>query len=201
MLGFALIMMFRATEIDKINGFFKKAIFDNLKLIVILEFIVNIHTFRLWVELLLVPFLSIIVMMKIVAGSKAKTESSYRAVDNFLGYLLAFIGIGLISVTIYQVTNDPDRFLTICNLRDFLLPAVLSFLYLPFVYIWALVLAYDNLFRSINVYNRDRELAYHLKKLILLTFHVRLWRLLKWRRQVSSLHVNSREDAINLVKQ
>lgn len=199
--GIAVIMMFRATDIDKIKGFFKKAIVDNLKLIAILEFIVNIYTFRLWGELLLVPFLSIIVMLKIVAESKAKTELSYRTVDNFLGYLLAFIGIGLLGFTIYQAANDPNHFLTIHNLRDFLLPAVLSFLYLPFIYIWALILTYENIFFRINIFNKDRKLARYFKRLVLRTFHVRLWRLLNWRRQVSSLHVNSREDAINLVKQ
>ena len=204
--GSALIMLFLANEAQKREGFFRKAILNNLTLIAVLEFVSNVYTFSLWIELLLVPSLTLIVMLKTVAEFRVKVESSYvessyKVVDSLLGYVLAFIGLGLLSLTICQVINYPDRFLTIYNLRDFSLPVVLSILYLPFIYAWALFLTYDTLFRCINVHNTDPKLACHLKKLILVNFHVRLWRLLKWRRQVSSLHVNDREAAINLVKQ
>lgn len=199
--GVAVIIMFRADEIDKKEGFFKDVILDNLKLIAVLEFISNAYTFSLWIELLLVPSLTIIVMLKTVAEFKVKTESSYRLVDSLFGYILALTGIVLVVIAIYRAVYNFNEFATIYTLRDFLLPVVLSVLYLPFVYAWALFLAYDNLFRCINVHNNDRNLARHLKKSVLVTFHVRLWRLLQWFRQPNSLHINSREDSTALIKQ
>jgi len=199
--GSALIMLFLANEAQKKEGFFRKAILNNLTLIAVLEFVLNVYTFSLWIELLLVPSLTLIVMLKTVAELRVKVESSYKVVDSLLGYVLAFIGLGLLSLTICQVINYPDRFLTIYNMRDFLLPVVLSSLFLPFLYIWALILTYEKIFVLINIFNEDRKLARYFKWLVLLNFHFRLWRLMKWRQQVSIRHVNSREDVVNLVKQ
>ena len=199
-LGCASIMLFHANEVNERYGFFRKAILDNLKLVVVLEFILNTYTFSLWIELLLVPFVTLIIMLKSVSEFKVKLESRYKAVDSFLGSVLALIGIVLISITIHSALNNLGGFMTIRNLRDFLLPAVLSGLYLPFIYAWALYLAYEVLFVRIDIFNNDRNLARHLKKVVLLTFHVKLWRLLRWARQVPPLHVNSQEDAAILVK-
>jgi len=200
MLGFASIMMFRATKVDKVEGFFRNAMLDNLKLIAVLEFILNVYTFSLWIELLLVSFLTFIMMLKTVSEFKIKAESSYRVVNSLLSYVLAFTVAGVIGIAIYRAIYDPDGFLTIYNLRDFLLPAVLSGLYLPFVYAWTLFMAYGYLFVRIDINNSDRNLVCYLKKLALVTFHVKLWRLLQWTRQMSSIHVNNREDAAMLVK-
>lgn len=201
MLGFASIMLFRANKVDDREGFFRDAILNNLKLIAVLEFVSNAYTFSLWIELLLVPSLAFIAMLKTVVEFKVKAESSYRVVYSLLGYVLAFAGIVLIGIAIYRAIYDLDGFVTIHNLRDFLLPAVLSGLYLPFVYAWALFLAYEHLFVRIDIHNSDQKLACYLKKLVLVTFHVRLGSLLQWARWTSSLHVNNREDAAMLVKQ
>lgn len=201
MLGFASIMLFRANKVDERESFFRNAILNNLKLIAMLEFVSNAYTFSLWIELLLVPLVAVIAIPKVFTELKVKAESSYRVVDSLLSYMLALTGLVLLGIAIYRAIYNLNGFVTIHNLRDFLLPVVLSCLYLPFVYAWALFLAYDHLFRRINVNNNDRKLARHLKKLVLMTFHVRLGRLLQWAQQTSSLHISNREDAAMLVKQ
>ena len=193
-------MLFRANKVAEVEGFFRDAILNNLKLIAVLEFVSNAYTFNLLIELLLVPSLTFIAMLKVVAEFKIKVESSYRVVDSLLGYVLAFTGVVLIGIAIYRAIYDLDGFVTIHNLRDFLLPVVLSGLYLPFVYAWALFLAYEHLFVRIDIHNGDRKLAHHLKKLVLVTFHVKLGGLLQWARRTSSLHISNREDAAMLVK-
>jgi len=200
-LGFASIMLFRTNKMDEGGSFFRHAILDNLKLIAVLEFVSNAYTFSLWIELLLVPLLTFIIMLKTVSEFKIKAESSYRVVDSLLGYVLAFTVVVLTGIAIYRAIYDPNGFLTIHNLRDFLLPAVLSVLYLPFVYAWALFLAYERLFVCINIQNSDRNLARYFKKLVLITFNVKLWRLLQWTHQMSSFHINNRGDAAMLIKQ
>jgi hypothetical protein len=125
--GSALIMLFLANEAQKKEGFFRKAILNNLTLIAVLEFVLNVYTFSLWIELLLVPSLTLIVMLKTVAELRVKVESSYKVVDSLLGYVLAFIGLGLLSLTICQVINYPDRFLTIYNLTRLLITCRIKF--------------------------------------------------------------------------
>jgi hypothetical protein len=197
--GSALVMLFLANEAQKREGFFRKAILRNLTLIAVLEFVSNAYTFSLWIELLLVPVVAFIALPKALTEVKVKTDSSYKLVDKWLGYALALIGIVLLGIAIYRALYDIEGLLTLHNLRDFLLPVVLSILYLPFIYAWALFLAYDYLFLRINLYNKDRELARYLKKLVFLTFHVRLWRLIQWSKRTPFLRINNREDAKMLV--
>jgi hypothetical protein len=194
--GSALITLFRANEVQKRESFFRKAILNNLTLIAVLEFVSNLYTFNFWIEFFLVPLVTFIVMIKAYTEVKI---TSFRAVDKFFGYVLALIGLVVIGFTLHMAISDIEGFITIHNLRDFLLPVVLSTLYLPFIYGWALFLAYNYLFMRINFYNKDRELARYLKKLIFLTFHIRLWRLSQWAKQTPILRINNREDAKILV--
>lgn len=104
-------------------------------------------------------------------------------------------GLVLIGVALYRAVADVYAFATFQTLGDFLLPILLSALYLPFVYAWALFLAYEMLFARIGIHNQDRQLARYLKRRVLVTFHGRLWHLLRWSGGTPSLHVSSREEA------
>src|SRR5690606_18543552 len=52
--------LFKLEQIKKDKSFFKHSVIDYLKLLAILQFVVGVYTFPLWVEVLLVPILVII---------------------------------------------------------------------------------------------------------------------------------------------
>jgi len=196
----ATVLLFRVNKTQKENSFFRDAVFDNLKLIAVLEFVSNAYTFSLPLELIIVPVVTFLVMLKAVTEFKRETEQQYEAADKLLTYLLTITGYILIGATVWKALRDIDGFATAQTLRDFLLPVVLSTLYLPFVYIWALFLVYENVFVRINIANKnDQILALHLKKLVLRSFHLNLRKLMQWSQCASNLHIESRDDAIELV--
>lgn len=195
----AMVLLFRANKAQKEGSFFKDTVFDNLKLIAVLEFVSNAHTFSLPVELIIVPVFTFVAMLKAVTEFKREAEPHYEAADKLLGYLLVIAGSTLIGIAVWKVLRDIDGFATVQTLRDFLLPVVLSALYLPFVYIWALFLAYENVFVRIGIANKDRELTMHLKKMVLMSFHLNLKKLVQWSQCVSNLHIESRCDAAELI--
>jgi len=55
----AFVMLF---EFSKANDskFFRNAFKNNLKILIILEFVINLYLFDLWIELLIVPFSAIL---------------------------------------------------------------------------------------------------------------------------------------------
>jgi hypothetical protein len=59
-LGTAVIMFVNYDKAIKESHFFKKVLLDNVKLVVLLEFIINFYVYNLVVELLLVPVLFIV---------------------------------------------------------------------------------------------------------------------------------------------
>ncbi|MGP8321751.1 MAG: hypothetical protein ACT6FE_05450 [Methanosarcinaceae archaeon] len=52
----------------------KEILFDNLKLIVILEFLLNTYTFSFWAELIIIPVVSFTVMLKAFVDVKKKSR-------------------------------------------------------------------------------------------------------------------------------
>ena len=47
--------------------YIRKVLKDNLKLTIVLEFIISTFTFNIWVELVIIPITTIIVIMNVIA--------------------------------------------------------------------------------------------------------------------------------------
>ena len=195
--GVGIVMLLRADKADE--SFFKRAVLDNLKLLAVLEFISNAYTFGIVAELIIVPVLTFVAMTKAFAEVKAENEVDYRTANNVLGYVLSIAGLALIAIAFYKALKDVNNLATFHNLRDFLLPLLLTAFYLPFIYGWALFLAYDMVFVRIDIFNKDRRLARYLKKTVVTNFHIRLWRLIRWSKSVSHLGINNVSEAASLI--
>ena len=77
-------------DIDSV--YFKKYIFDNIKVIAVLEFMVSTFTFKLWIELIIIPIIIIISILDAIA----KMKEEYKSVHKFLSYILSLIGIYIV---------------------------------------------------------------------------------------------------------
>ncbi|KZN98308.1 hypothetical protein [Pseudobacillus badius] len=115
---------------------------NNLKFIVIVEFLLSSFTFNIFVELLLLPFLTLLFLLLAVAD----TKEEYIKVKELLSFILSFVGftfLGLtikIAITNYTTLNSFDLLIT------FFIPIVLSVLFIPISYIYAVLSKYQELF-------------------------------------------------------
>jgi len=200
MLGTAFIGLINANEIKQQNGFFKQTILKYVTLVFVLGFILNIYTFPLWIELLLVPTMTFTALSIQITELQKSKGSSYELVNKMFNKILSLIGLILLIFTIYNTIYNYGEYFTIQNAKDLILPIILSTLYLPFIYLWALFLIYDELFIRININNKDHRIVYFMKKRILTTFHLRLWKLLEWEKQNKNLRVFNIDQAKNLIK-
>lgn len=194
--GVALIMYFNADRAIKDDYFFRKTISDNLKLVLILEFLLNLYSFSLVIEIILVPVMTLLVLIHAIA----QKETELAAVKSFSAVILTLIGIGLIVITGYKIINDFENFATVSNLRDFLLYPVFSIALLPFIYLMALYIQYENIFTRIDIINNHSEAVRYAKKRILASFHLNLKRLNRWSREAGILKVDNRSDVEALLR-
>ena len=72
-LGPAIVALFSITEVGKKPHFFRRALLAAVGYTVLVEFFINLYVFSLPVELVLVPFVTVIVLMSLVAGIKQET--------------------------------------------------------------------------------------------------------------------------------
>ncbi|MEK6286715.1 MAG: hypothetical protein AABO57_13325 [Acidobacteriota bacterium] len=179
------------------ESFFRNAILDNLKLVLILEFIVNLYSFNLVLELVLVPIVTFIVLLNLVAKSKPE----YKNVRIVLDYALGLFGLVLIVFTFRELSVDLQNFATLDKtLRDFLLPALFTIVFLPYVYLMALYMQYERLFLRIDFANANAGLARYAKRKILQACHLNLSKVNKCSKNVGLPKLNGKDDVLALIR-
>lgn len=97
-----LPLFFKFATYENQIGIFKKVFFENFKLILIAEFLINFYTFPLLVELVLIPFLSFITISEIITDQKEK----YQSAANFFRNLNALVGLSILTYALYKVIEN-----------------------------------------------------------------------------------------------
>lgn len=148
---------------------FGVVVLGNLKVLVLLEFLVAFYTFGLLVELVLVPVITIIAMMDVVA----ERNPEHAQVSKFLKGLQALFGLAVLWHAGSRAMADYQTFATLQTLRQVVLPVVLSVALVPAG--WALVLwaAYDEVFVRLRV-GPEKERGYVRKAKMRIVRHLGL---------------------------
>ena len=111
----AILSMFRIPQITDDETYFRTALKDNFKLIVILEFVVAFHTFSLLAELMIVPAVTLLVTLQ----AFSETDRRYKQVGQLLANLLAVFGCGLVLYAGLMLATEPSSFFKAGTLSDF----------------------------------------------------------------------------------
>lgn len=183
--GVAVTSYFNIEKAITNETYFRDFIIDNVKLIAIIEFVQNLYSFSLPVELIVIPVLTFIIMVRVIADKKPE----YKTVKKLFDFILGLFGIFLIVFTIKEVVFGFSDFATIINLRDFLLPLVLSILFIPFIYLMALYVQYENLFVRIDIVNVKSKFVNRAKRKIFFSCFLNLNKLDKFAKNSKNLRI------------
>ena len=171
----AFVMLFNFQKAND-QKFFKNSVKDNIKGLVFLEFFVNLYVFNFWIEFMIVPISAIIGGMKAIA----ERNKEYEIVDKLLNFILVAAGLFLLFYVSYNVVTDFENFATIQNLESFYMPILLSILFIPFVYIAALIASYETLFARLQFFVPDKEVLRYAKLKTILSIQFNLSKLNRW---------------------
>jgi len=177
----AFVMFF---EFSKANDpkFFKNAFKNNLKILIILEFVINLYVFDLWIELLIVPSSAILGGM--IATSE--TDKKHEITKKFLNFIMSLMGLLFIGYAGYMVITNFKHFATIKNFESFYFPILFSFTFIPFVYFSALYSGYENLFIRLGSFIDDSSVLKYAKMKTIFAFNLNLWKLNRWSKYIYS---------------
>jgi hypothetical protein len=195
-LGSALTAYFRLNKVAEDDDYFKHAILDNLKFVSILEFVVNLYTFSLLAELIIIPIVSFIVVLNVFVESKPE----YKQVSKLLNFILGVFGLYLIAFTFKEIVLDFQNFASLKNLRDFFLPIFLSISLLPFIYALALFMQYEIFFIRIDLANKNPDVAKYAKRKVLAACHVNLPKLKRVSKRAGYPKLNDKKDVLGWFK-
>lgn len=138
--GLTICMNAVAGEADE--KYISKVLKDNIRFTVVTEFLLSTFTFSLWVELIIIPITTVIVLFDTVAEHK----SDAIAVHKLLQDVMAFAGLCVILQTV-RVGILEYRELNVTNtLVSFFIPIVYLLLVTPLEYAFELYSKYEMLF-------------------------------------------------------
>jgi len=136
----AIVLTFNVNKVTSWK-YFRDVILQTLAINVFFEFIVQQFPFSIFFEVILQPIVTILILLQIVSGTKEESQP----VKKLLDILITLFGFFLLGRSVYLMITGWKQFAEYQNLMSFLLPIVMTFLFLPFIYLLAVYINYDKL--------------------------------------------------------
>lgn len=196
--GVAFVLLVNIND-SKDDGFFRKSLLDNLRIVLVVEFIINLYAFSFWVEFIFMPIMILIGGMAGVAS----TKEEYKPVEKLLSYIIGIYGFIVLIISIQQVVGDFATFASVKNLRDFLIPLIMTTLIIPYIYVLALFVQHESVHMRMGFFINDPDLLTYARKRVLFGFNVNLKRLIRWSRELTTIDLHDKRaisSAIQRVK-
>lgn len=169
-----LILVFKIND-AKSNSYFKGIFLSAIKWTIVLEFVVNLYSFSLFTEIIILPVLVFLALTQAVA----EMDEKHKVVSKFLQNIIAIAGLSIFSYSLYKTVINFDAVLTFQNLISFLLPSTITILFTPFVYFLALYSTYESYFIHLDFMTIKKDKVKETKKLILRIANINLDKLLR----------------------
>jgi hypothetical protein len=129
--GTAVLLVGRAIESASNPNWARKILRPALRLTLTVEFLVNLYVFPFGVEMVLVPFVVLVVLVEAVAA----LDPAQAPAQRFSSGVITTIGFGLLAYVVVSVLSDLSGFLTRENAEDFLLAPALTLASFPILFV------------------------------------------------------------------
>ncbi|RXF67734.1 hypothetical protein [Arcticibacter tournemirensis] len=188
----ATVSMFKANKISEDKDFFWEMLKDNLKLGILMQFLIGQYTFDVWVELLIVP------ISVLLAGIQAFSvnDPKYAQVNKLINRIWLLFGAAVIYHMINSVIQHIHELLSLDILRQILLVPNLTLVFIPFLYVLSLRMVYEEQFILLNFKLRDKKLFRFAKREAILKFRTDLQGLKRWVNRWNLSHPQTREEIL-----
>ncbi len=178
------------------SNVFKKLVIENLKLTVVVEFLINSYVFPLPFEIFFIPIISIIVLITIFTESK----NDFQPVYKLMNLILSFFGFVVITFVLIKAFNDSKTVFSLQTLQTIVLPLFLSISMIPIIYSFIIYSAYQNLFILLNHFIDRNNLKYFKTRIVkLCRFRLNRICIIENNYRVELINASSRNDIDNLI--
>jgi hypothetical protein len=195
--GMAMTMRFVTSR--EAENIFRKVMADSIKIVIVLEFLVNTYTFSLPAELIIMPILTLIAMMDAVAS----LDKKYSEVAKVTRGAQTLAGFVILAIVVSRAISDLQNLQSLDTLSSIILAPLLCLLFCPCVYVMALLSDYELVFLRLDCgMEKDRRLRQHVRRRILMHAGLSLKKVHHLLRIHSGdlMHVRTKTDVDRLVQ-
>lgn len=191
-LGSGMFFLIKLTKAKKEEDYFKNILMDNIKVILILEFVMNFHQFSLLTELIMLPIITILALVKDQAVNEEKSKILVKPLNG----LFIILGLIFILIAIKNIINDISEFANFSTLKSFLLPIILSITFIPCIYLTAIFMQYENLFLRLGFFLKNPKDLSFAKRRLVWKAGLKRKKLIELSNKINSLYRDSTREEI-----
>lgn len=186
----AALYLFRLDHIKSNPQFLRDAVFDQLKLIGVIEYLIGVYTFHIFFELILVPALFVLSAMLVLTETKPEHQYTHKLLKG----LLVVIGFCILSATFYLMFADFGKVASRDGIFDFAIPLLLTAAYMPFVGFMVVYSTYQTVLIKLRFSIKRKPVELYARLAALLAFNFRINLLERWASNVALLNISSVRD-------
>ena len=188
-----LLSIYNLEKVKVDPDFLKNALIGNLKLLAILQFVVGIYSLPLLVELFLVPLMVVVGLMISIAESDPK----HLPVKKLLNGVVITFGLFTLAYTIYMLATDFKELSQEKTFYDFIVPALLTVMYLPYVFAMMMYSTYEMVFARLQFIVQDRGLRRLAKLYAVAIINFRRGDVQRWADHINRVEVVSHKQLLS----
>lgn len=188
--GVALISFMNIHKESKNQSCFTNILKGHLKLIVIIQFILTVHTFSLIVELFVVAIASLMAGVMAYSKNKEEYKPSFKVCEKGVN----LVGLAIVINTIYQIVTNWSAFAQMKTAFDFIVPTALSIMLIPYLYILATYIVYQEERTRLRFHIKEDSLRRYAFLKAVFRFHFRFNKFRRWMQLISYNNVYSKQE-------
>lgn len=159
----------------------------HLKLSLALDFFINLYGFPFFVELIFVPFMALISGLFFFA----QNEEKYQQVEKLISWVMVVIVVGILSYEVYMLVNNFNKIAHKDTIRNFILPIIYPILFVPFLWLLSIYVAYEGVFARLEFILGNKQLSEKAKYRLAFSFRTNISQLNDWFRYARSKDISS----------
>lgn len=193
----AAISLLKINSVKESPNYLKDSVINNIKLIGVIEFLTNVYTFNIFIELILVPILFILGAMLALA----QNNKEHNPMEGLLNWVLGVVGSVILVFTVYMMVTNFGELATEEKAYDFFVPPILTLAYIPFMMFMVMYTTYENVFRRLHIFVKGGFLRFYAKLITMIRFNFRTELLERWASGLAIKNVFSLGDINQSVSQ
>ncbi|MXW46667.1 MAG: hypothetical protein F4109_03575 [Gammaproteobacteria bacterium] len=176
-IGSGGVLFFKCQSAGSKPHFVRQTMMGTVGVVLFVQYFMNLHSMSLLAELLLQGLILAATLMMLVTGRRPE----YRRVERFLELLHGLVVLSLIAYSARQLYLDRHETQLSDLALEFVLPIWLTLGLLPYIYLLAAVLAYEQAFRLLNSFHPNRRAHWLAHASLLVSFRFSVRQLRKFR--------------------
>jgi len=158
--GTALLTLFNVNKLKEDKYFYRKILFESIRVMVFIEYFINYKTYNFLAELIIIPVVTLLLLTNSYAGNKEE----YKDTKKFINFVTSLITIYIIWDALVYLLANLGSVLTIATFKSLLLPILLTIMYVPFISLVTAYLLYDSICSRINIlFSDNKDLKQYIK--------------------------------------